>query len=76
MTINIRFNLSALLPPSFASITSVLLFRETLFFKYSSKLTVPEFLMSVSRDLNKGMKLEQAAYKNLDSKGYTRGLLM
>jgi transcriptional regulator with XRE-family HTH domain len=34
------------------------------------KLSVKEFLMSLSLDVKKGMKIEDAAYKNIDSKGY------
>jgi hypothetical protein len=41
-----------------------------------NKLSVREFLMSVSMDLSGGMKLEEAAYKNLDSDGHRRSLTM
>ncbi len=34
------------------------------------------FLMGFSRDINKGMKLEDATRKNLDPKGYTISLVM
>lgn len=41
-----------------------------------NKLSVREFLMSVSMDVSGGMKLEDAAYKNLDSEGYKTGLFL
>lgn len=44
--------------------------------KYPQNPDLKSFLMGFSRDVSKGMPVEQAAHKNIDLKDYTIGLLM
>lgn len=44
--------------------------------RHSPNPDLKSFLMGFSRDVSKGMPLDQAAYKNIDPDGHRTGLLM
>lgn len=44
--------------------------------KHSQKTDLKDFMFGFSRDIAKGMKLEEAVYKNMDKAGHQRSLLL
>jgi GTPase Era involved in 16S rRNA processing len=44
--------------------------------KHSQNPDLKSFLMGFTRDVNKGMALEKATYKNIDPNGYNNGLML